>query len=83
MCWGSEKTLEKMVLYFHYVDSKDPTQVIRLVGKYFYPLIHLSAPSKSCLSMTEFYKLLGTVLVNALNYTQVPHEHRSHLSVRK
>lgn len=41
---GSEETLEKLNFYFHYVDSKDPTQVTGLVGKYFYPLIHLYSP---------------------------------------
>lgn len=42
--WRSDKNRRESIL-FSYVGPKDPTQVIRLGGKYLYPLSHVVNPS--------------------------------------
>jgi hypothetical protein len=51
--WSSENNLLESLLPFHYVDSEDQIQVMRLGGKQFYPLSHLAGP--------RFYIILFTV----------------------
>lgn len=43
--WRSKGNFQEWVLSFHHVASRDWTQVIRLVGKGFYPLSHLIDPT--------------------------------------
>ena len=64
--WQSEDSWQRLALSFHFVGPRDPIQVIKLVGKYLYPLSHLVVSGEGTFCTVNNQMSIGHITQGAI-----------------